>query len=266
MRQLRLKIAIFFPALLSFTCPTCYWDLGRYLLRKNKKNKKNAQGKCKVNGKRGLLFVFSPFVGCFLDESGPTWFPDSDWTKFTGSAPPSIQYVSWFISRMPDPDFYPSRISNPGSRIQKQQQKRGVKKNCYHTFLWSQILQNWILFYFWNAEKKIWANFQRIIEVFTQKVLTMHWKIWVWDPRSGIRKKPIPDPGVKKAPDPGPRIRIRNTVIYVSCCRAWCAAWICLRGRITFPWFMSTASPRQTIPPWTSNPGSAATEPEFVNL
>jgi hypothetical protein len=23
------------------------------------------------------------------------------------------------------------------------------------------------------------------------------------DPRSGIRKKPIPDPGVKKAPDPG---------------------------------------------------------------
>ncbi len=34
------------------------------------------------------------------------------------------------------------------------------------------------------------------------------------DPRSGIRKKPIPDPGSrgKKAPDPGSRIRIRNTV------------------------------------------------------
>jgi hypothetical protein len=30
---------------------------------------------------------------------------------------------------------------------------------------------------------------------------------------SGIRKKPIPDPGpgVKKAPDAGSRIRIRNT-------------------------------------------------------
>jgi hypothetical protein len=27
---------------------------------------------------------------------------------------------------IPDPDFYPSRISDPG--IQKQQQKRGVKK------------------------------------------------------------------------------------------------------------------------------------------
>jgi hypothetical protein len=23
-------------------------------------------------------------------------------------------------------------------------------------------------------------------------------KIWVWDPRSGIRKKPIPDPGSKR--------------------------------------------------------------------
>jgi hypothetical protein len=32
------------------------------------------------------------------------------------------------LSRIPDPDFYPSRISDPGSRIQKQQQKREVKK------------------------------------------------------------------------------------------------------------------------------------------
>ena len=32
------------------------------------------------------------------------------------------------LSRIPDPDFYPSRIPDLGSRIQKQQQKRGVKK------------------------------------------------------------------------------------------------------------------------------------------
>jgi hypothetical protein len=49
--------------------------------------------------------------------------------------------------------------------------------------------------------KKIY--FQRIIELFTQKVVTKLSKIWVWYPRSGIRKKPILDPGVKKAPDPG---------------------------------------------------------------
>jgi hypothetical protein len=56
-------------------------------------------------------------------------------------------------------------------------------------------------------KKKIWASFQRIIELFTQKIVTKLSKVWVWDlgseirdPRSGIRdpesgKKPIPDPG-----------------------------------------------------------------------
>jgi hypothetical protein len=58
--------------------------------------------------------------------------------------------------------------------------------------------------------KIIWANFQRKMELFTQKIVTKLSKIWIWDPRSGIldprsgiRRKPIPDPGVKKAPDPG---------------------------------------------------------------
>jgi hypothetical protein len=41
------------------------------------------------------------------------------------------------LSRIPDPDFYPSRIPNLGSRIQKQEQKRGVKKICCHTFVCS---------------------------------------------------------------------------------------------------------------------------------
>jgi hypothetical protein len=50
---------------------------------------------------------------------------------------------------------------------------------------------------------KIWANFQRIIELFAQKIVTKLSKIWVWNRGSEIRKKPIPDPGVKKAPDPG---------------------------------------------------------------
>jgi hypothetical protein len=51
-------------------------------------------------------------------------------------------------------------------------------------------------------KKKIGANFQRIRELFAKKIVTKLSKVWVWDPRSGIRKKPIPDPGVKKAPDP----------------------------------------------------------------
>jgi hypothetical protein len=60
-------------------------------------------------------------------------------------------------------------------------------------------------------KKKIWANFQSIIELFTQKIVTKLSKIWVWDPgsRSGIRKKPIPDPGSRGQKGTG--FRIRNT-------------------------------------------------------
>ncbi len=42
-------------------------------------------------------------------------------------------------------------------------------------------------------KKKIWANFQRIVEFFTQKIVIMLSNIWVWDPGSGIR-----DPGSGK--------------------------------------------------------------------
>jgi hypothetical protein len=48
---------------------------------------------------------------------------------------------------------------------------------------------------FFNVEGKNLGNFQRIIELFTQKIVTKLSKIWVWDPGSGFRKKPIPDPG-----------------------------------------------------------------------
>ncbi len=52
-------------------------------------------------------------------------------------------------------------------------------------------------------KKKIWANFQRIIELFAQKIVTKLSKVWGWDPGSGKKPIRIPDPGVKKAPDPG---------------------------------------------------------------
>jgi hypothetical protein len=89
---------------------------------------------------------------------------------------------------IPDPDFYPSRI-------QKQQQKRGAKKTC-HTFLCShkfRKIENY--FRFEVLKKKIWVNFQRIIKLITQKNVNKFSEIWVWDPGSEIRKKPIPDPG-----------------------------------------------------------------------
>jgi hypothetical protein len=52
-------------------------------------------------------------------------------------------------------------------------------------------------------KKKIWANFQRFIELFTKKIVKKLFKIWSWDPGSGKNPSRIPDPGVKKAPDLG---------------------------------------------------------------
>jgi hypothetical protein len=42
-------------------------------------------------------------------------------------------------------------------------------------------------FIFEMLRKKIWANFQRIIELFTQKIVTKLSKIWVWDPGTEIQ-------------------------------------------------------------------------------
>jgi hypothetical protein len=62
---------------------------------------------------------------------------------------------------IPDPDFCPSRI-------QELQQKRGVKKNmfsyCSHKY---NKIENYFIFELMT--KKIWANLQKIIGLFTQK-------------------------------------------------------------------------------------------------
>jgi hypothetical protein len=55
---------------------------------------------------------------------------------------------------------------------------------CSHIF---HKIENYFIFEM--LKKIIWANFQRIIERFTQKIAKKLSKIWVWDPRSGIRKK-----------------------------------------------------------------------------
>ncbi len=78
-----------------------------------------------------------------------------------------------------------SRISDLRSRIQKQQQKRGVKKNllfylfCSHKNHKIDKIENYINFEL--VEKKTWANLQRIIELCTQKIFIKLPKIWAWD-------------------------------------------------------------------------------------
>jgi hypothetical protein len=55
-------------------------------------------------------------------------------------------------------------------------------------------------------KKKIRANFQRIVEVFPKKC-SICYRFGIRDPRSGIRKKPIPDPGSRGQKGTGSRIR-----------------------------------------------------------
>ena len=89
------------------------------------------------------------------------------------------------LSRIPDPDFYPSRIPDLGSRIQKQQQMTGVKNFFCQTNFCSHKFHKTEYFYIFDKlNKKNWPNFPRIIEVFTQKIVTKPSKIWVWDPGS----------------------------------------------------------------------------------
>jgi hypothetical protein len=106
------------------------------------------------------------------------------------------------LYRIPDPDFYPSRIPDPKAAT-------NYLFFCSHKF---HKIKNYFIFEM--LKNKIRTSFQRIIELFTQNSFTKLSKIWVWDPRSGIGKKPFPDPGTgsrgkkgtgSRIPDPGPQ-------------------------------------------------------------
>jgi hypothetical protein len=117
------------------------------------------------------------------------------------------------LSWIPDPDFYPSRIPDLGFLDPKKGTKERGEKICFHTILCSHKFHKiYNYFSFEVLREKIWVNFLRILELFTQKVVTKLSKIWLWDPRSGIRKKTIPDPGSRGQKGTGSRIRICNTV------------------------------------------------------
>ncbi len=102
---------------------------------------------------------------------------------------------SWFL---PNPD--------PGSK-NSNKRERWKKISC-HTFLCSHKFHKIVNYFSFEVlKKKIWANFQRIIELFTKKIVKKLLKIWSWDPGSEIRDPGsgknlfrIPDPQVKKHP------------------------------------------------------------------
>ncbi len=100
-------------------------------------------------------------------------------------------------------------IPDPGS--QNSNKREGWKKLCCHYVPSHQFHKIENYFSFEMLKKKIWANFQRIIELLTQKIVTKLSKIWVWDPGYEIRdrdpEKPTRSRGQKGT---GSRIRIRS--------------------------------------------------------
>jgi hypothetical protein len=93
------------------------------------------------------------------------------------SAEPSVADPGC-LSRIPDTDFYPSRIPDP-----KTATKERGERNCCHNFLCSHKFHKIANYFsFEILKKKIWVNFQRIIELFNQKIVNKLSKIWIWDP------------------------------------------------------------------------------------
>jgi hypothetical protein len=132
---------------------------------------------------------------------------------------------SWFIDnyavlrirnvypRSQDPDFFPSRIPDLVSRIQKPQQTKGVKKKLVVIpFLVATNFTKYKLFYFWNAEEKNLAQFSKNYRTFYPKICHQALKIWGWDPGSEIRKKTYSGSRIRvqgskrhRIPDPDPQ-------------------------------------------------------------
>ncbi len=97
------------------------------------------------------------------------------------------------LSRIPDPDFDPSRIPDPTKPTKEEGENI-----------------SWLSFYF------VGKNFTKLFYVWTRK-LTRNPESETGIRDSGNRKKPILDPEDKKST--GSRIRIRNTGYYApNCC------------------------------------------------
>jgi hypothetical protein len=102
------------------------------------------------------------------------------------------------LSRIPDPEFF----THPGSRIQKPQQKRRMKKKIsFHTFFCSHKLhkiENYFIFEM--LKEKIWPCFQIITEFTAQKLslCSKKYGFGCWDPEKTHSRSRIRVQGSKR--------------------------------------------------------------------
>ncbi len=94
---------------------------------------------------------------------------------------------------IPDPDFYPSRIPDTGSK--NSNKREGRKKFVIKLFLKSQISQNWIFFIFLKCWRKKFGPIFKEFLKFLPKIIFYYTLKWVWDPGSGKNLFRIQDPG-----------------------------------------------------------------------
>ncbi len=188
------------------------------------------------------VLFWSLDLGSRLDKISGFWIRD------LGSAVYILGHTYFLEAVWRIRDVYPGSwflpIPDLGSRIQKQQQKTGLKQVFCHTTFYPKICHlalkhmglgsgirdsgsgirkktffrkpffvdtnfttlNIILFLIWW--RKLWPNFPRVSEFFTQKIVTKPSNMGLG---SGIQKKPIPEPGSRGQKGTGSRIRIRNT-------------------------------------------------------
>ncbi len=125
-------------------------------------------------------------------------------------------------------DVYPgSRIlifTHPGSRISDPGSKNSNKRERWIKFviilfLWSQISQNWILCYFWNAKEKNLGQFSLNCWSFYPKNFQYALKYMVWDPWSEIRDPEKTYSGSRiqgskrhRIPDPDPQHCLKTCI------------------------------------------------------
>jgi hypothetical protein len=100
------------------------------------------------------------------------------------------------------------RIPDPKTATKEKDEKF----YCCSTFFCSHKdhkIKNYFIFE--RAKKTLWAkNLQRIIELFTQKIVIKLLEILVWYLGSEIWKNPVQDPGSRGQKGTGSQIRIRN--------------------------------------------------------
>ncbi len=104
---------------------------------------------------------------------------------------------------IPDPGSWFLPIPDPGSK--NRNKREGWKKIDVIPFYVATNFTKLFIILVWSAKEKNLGQFSKnyTIELFTQKIVTILSKVWVWDPGSGKNLFRIPDLGVKKAPDPG---------------------------------------------------------------